>query len=81
MERQRKLLAEVMWRIGTRVQTGWWFATLGGILDAQDMLDEGQIATICEQSRPVQDRQGQEIIFKLHAAKHLALHPPAFLGS
>ena len=59
MDRQRELLAEVIWRIGTRVQTGWWFASLGRILDAQNMLDEGQIATICEQSRPVQDRQGQ----------------------
>ena len=71
MERQRELLAEIIWRVGTRIQTGWWFASLGRILEAQDMLDEGQIAAICEQSRPVRDRQGQQVVFKLHAGKHL----------
>ena len=50
MERQRELLAGIIWRVGTRTQTGWWFASLGRILEAQDELDEGQIAAICSSS-------------------------------
>ena len=71
MERQRELLAETVWRIGTRIQTGWWFTPLGRILDAQSTLDEGQIFAICEQSRPASDRQAQQVVFELHAGKHL----------
>ena len=71
MERQQELLAGTIWRTGKRIQTGWWFASLGRILEAQDKLDEGQIAAICEQSRPVHDRQGQQIVFRLHAGRHL----------
>ena len=48
MDRQGELLAEIIWRVGTRIQTGWWYASLGRILDAQNTLDEGQVAAICE---------------------------------
>merc|ERR1712078_594659 len=70
MDRRSELLAEVIWRIGTRVQTGWWFAPLGRILDALDTLNEGQVVEICEQSRPAHDREEQEIVFKLHKGQH-----------
>ena len=76
MEGQRELLAEIIWRVGTRIQTGWWYASLGRILDTQNTLDEGQVAAICEQSRPVRDRQGQKVVFRLHAGKYLDAETP-----
>ena len=76
MDRQGELLAEIIWRVGTRIQTGWWYASLGRILDTQNTLDEGQVAAICEQSRPVRDRQGQKVVFQLHAGKHLEAKTP-----
>ena len=76
MERQRELLAGTIWRSGTRIQTGWWFASLGRILEAQDELDEEQIAAICGQSRPLHDLQGQLIVFRLHAGECLGAETP-----
>ena len=76
MERQQELLAGTIWRRGTRIQTGWWFASLGRILEAQDELDEEQIIVLCGQSRPLHDRQGQQIVFRLHAGKHLGAKTP-----
>ena len=76
MERQQELLAGTIWRTGKRIQTGWWFASLGRILEAQDELDEGQVVAICGRSRPLHDLQGQQIVFRLHAGKYLEAKTP-----